>query len=139
MILSCHHISKSFLEVPVLTDVTFHLEKGEKAAIVGINGAGKSTLLKIITGEMKSDEGTVSVSKDTALGYLAQNQNLSSGRTIYEELLDVRRDIVEMEDKIARDDGPLTVRPEVERRAQHDAFLVANGIDAERTPYPERT
>ena len=50
MILSCHHISKSFLEVPVLTDVTFHLEKGEKAAIVGINGAGKSTLLKIITG-----------------------------------------------------------------------------------------
>ena len=42
-------------------------------------------------------------------------------------------------DKIARDDGPLTVRPEVERRAQHDAFLVANGIDAERTPYPERT
>ena len=46
MILSCHHISKSFLEVPVLTDVTFHLEKGEKAAIVGINGAGKSTLLK---------------------------------------------------------------------------------------------
>ena len=65
MILSCHHISKSFLEVPVLTDVTFHLEKGEKAAIVGINGAGKSTLLKIITGEMKSDEGTVSVSKES--------------------------------------------------------------------------
>ncbi len=108
MILSCHHISKSFLEVPVLTDVTFHLEKGEKAAIVGINGAGKSTLLKIITGEMKSDEGTVSVSKDTALGYLAQNQNLSSDRTIYEELLDVRRDIVEMEDKIARDEVLMT-------------------------------
>ncbi|MDO4285318.1 MAG: ATP-binding cassette domain-containing protein, partial [Eubacteriales bacterium] len=45
MILACHHISKQFLEQPVLTDVTFHMEKGEKAAIVGVNGAGKSTLL----------------------------------------------------------------------------------------------
>ena len=38
MILSCHHISKAFVENTVLSDVTFHLEKGEKAAIVGMNG-----------------------------------------------------------------------------------------------------
>ena len=59
MVLSVQHISKSFLEVPVLSDVTFHLEKGDRAAIVGINGAGKSTLLKIMIGEMKPDEGTL--------------------------------------------------------------------------------
>ena len=51
MILACHHISKSFVEKPVLNDITFHLEKGDRAAIVGINGAGKSTLLKIIIGQ----------------------------------------------------------------------------------------
>ena len=70
MILSVQHLSKSFLEVPVLSDITFHLEKGDRAAIVGINGAGKSTLLKIMMGEMKPDEGSVSFARDTTIGYL---------------------------------------------------------------------
>lgn len=104
MILSCHHISKSFLENPILSDVTFHLEKGDKAAIVGVNGAGKSTLLKIMIGELSPDEGTVSFQRDTTWGYLAQNQNLSTDNTIYDELLTVRKDIVEMEKRIALDE-----------------------------------
>ena len=104
MILACHHISKSFLEHPVLTDVTFHIEKGEKAAIVGVNGAGKSTLLKIIIGQMEPDEGTVSFSRETTFGYLAQNQDVSSDNTIYEELLTVKQELVRMEQTIAEDE-----------------------------------
>ena len=104
MILSVQHISKAFLEVPVLTDISFHLEKGDRAAIVGINGAGKSTLLKIMMGEMKADDGTVSFSRDTTIGYLAQNQDLGFEGTIYEELLTVKKDVVEMEKRIARDE-----------------------------------
>ncbi len=104
MILSVQHISKAFLEVPVLTDISFHLEKGDRAAIVGVNGAGKSTLLKIMTGEMAADDGSVSFSRDTTLGYLAQNQNLSFEGTIYEELLTVKKDVVEMEQRIAQDE-----------------------------------
>ena len=84
MILSCHHITKAFVENTVLSDVSFHLEKGEKAAVIGINGAGKSTLLKIITGEMQADSGTVSIARDQKIGYLAQNQNLTSSNSIYQ-------------------------------------------------------
>ena len=102
MILSCSNINKSFLEVPILTDVSFHLEDKEKAAIVGINGAGKSTLLKIIVGELNADSGNVSISKDKTLGYLAQYQDISMGRNIYDEMLEVKKDIIETE-KTLRD------------------------------------
>lgn len=108
MILSVQHISKAFLEVPILTDISFHLEKGDRAAIVGINGAGKSTLLKIMMGEMSADEGSVAFSRDASIGYLAQNQGLGVDGTIYEELLDVKKDLVELEQKIARDEQLMT-------------------------------
>ncbi len=108
MILSVQHISKAFLEVPVLTDISFHLEKGDRAAIVGVNGAGKSTLLKIMMGEMSADAGSVAFSRDTSVGYLAQNQGLGVDGTIYEELLDVKKDLVELEEKIARDEQLMT-------------------------------
>ena len=101
MILSCHHITKAFVENTVLSDVSFHLEKGEKAAVIGINGAGKSTLLKIITGEMQADSGTVSIARDQKIGYLAQNQNLTSSNSIYQEMLSVRQDVLDMEKEIA--------------------------------------
>ena len=56
MILSVSNIHKSFNEVPVLKNVSFHIEDYDKAAIVGINGAGKTTLLRIIMGELSADE-----------------------------------------------------------------------------------
>jgi len=84
----------------VLKQVSFHLEDHEKAAIVGINGAGKTTLLRILVGELEADEGLVTFSKDATLGYLAQNQNISSENTIYEELLSVKADVIALEEKI---------------------------------------
>ena len=63
MILSVSNIHKSFNEVPILKNVSFHIEDNEKAAIVGINGAGKTTLLRIIMGELSADEGLVTFAK----------------------------------------------------------------------------
>ncbi len=100
MILSCQNISKSFGVNDILENVSFHLEDLEKAALIGPNGAGKSTLLKIIMQEMKADEGNVIISKGKTIGYLAQHQELVSGKTIYDELLEVKRDILDMEEKI---------------------------------------
>lgn len=100
MILSCNNISKAFGTDSILDHVSFHIEEREKAAIVGINGAGKSTLLKIIVGELAADGGDVILSKGKTLGYLAQHQDLMSGRTIYDELLEVKKPILMMEQRI---------------------------------------
>lgn len=100
MILSCNNITKTFGTDTILSDCSFHIEEREKAAIVGPNGAGKSTLLKIIMGRLPADDGTVTISKDKTLGYLAQHQNLSSDGTIYDELLSVKKDIISLEEKI---------------------------------------
>ncbi|MDO4324775.1 MAG: ABC-F family ATP-binding cassette domain-containing protein [bacterium] len=102
MILSVSNISKSFGSKDVLKQVSFHIEDHEKAAIVGINGTGKSTLLKIIVGELDADTGICTLSKDKTLGYLAQQQDLQSHRTIYDELLEIKRPLIEMEERIRR-------------------------------------
>ena len=100
MILSVNNISKSFHEVPVLKDVSFHIEDYEKAAIVGINGAGKTTLLRIIMGELASDEGLVTFAKDKTVGYLSQQEAVSGENIIYQELLSVKQDILDMEQQM---------------------------------------
>lgn len=100
MILACQNINKSFGTDVILKDASFHIEEREKAAIVGINGAGKSTLLKIIVREMEADSGEVVLAKGKTLGYLAQHQDLDSSRTIYQELLEVKRDVIDLEARI---------------------------------------
>lgn len=100
MILSVSNIHKSFHEVPVLKDVSFHIEDSDKAAIVGINGAGKTTLLRIIMGELNADEGSVTVSRGKTIGYLSQQEAVSGENTIYNELLSVKQDIIELEQRM---------------------------------------
>lgn len=100
MILSCQNISKAFGTTQILQSVSFHVNDREKAAIVGINGAGKSTLLKIIMGELSADEGEVILAKGSTIGYLAQHQNLTSEATIYDEMLTVKQDIIDLNHSI---------------------------------------
>ena len=100
MILSCQNLSKAFNEKPILKDVSFHIEEHDKAAIVGINGVGKTTLLRIIVGELPADSGIVTLKKEASFGYLAQNQNVNSENTIYEELLSVKAPVIAMEKQL---------------------------------------
>ena len=100
MILACKDITKTFGTDEILSGVSFHINEREKAAIVGINGAGKSTLLKIIMHEMKQDDGEVILAKGATIGYLAQHQDLNSTNTIYEEMLEVKQYIIELDEKI---------------------------------------
>lgn len=102
MVLACNNISKSFGIDEIIKNASFHIEEREKAAIVGINGAGKTTLLRIIMGEYQADSGEVIIAKDRTIGYLAQHQKLSGDNTIYDELLSVKKDIIELEQKIRR-------------------------------------
>ena len=100
MILSCQNLSKTFVDRPILKQASFQLEEHEKAAIVGVNGAGKTALLKMIIGQLPADEGLITFAKDKTFGYLAQQSDLSSSHTIYEELLSVKQDLVSMEQQL---------------------------------------
>lgn len=97
MILACRQLHKSYGIDVILDKVTFHLEEKEKAAIVGVNGAGKTTLFRILTGETSADGGEYYMKKDASFGYMAQNQQIDSSHTIYEEMLSVFSQIMETE------------------------------------------
>lgn len=100
MILSCNHITKSYGTDIILDNCSFFINDHEKAAIVGDNGAGKSTIMKIIMDELSADSGTVTIGKDKTIGYLAQYQDLSTNRTIYEEVKSVKQNLIDMETKL---------------------------------------
>ena len=100
MILSCHEVSLSFGVNQILKDISFNIEEHEKVALIGNNGAGKSTLFKILTGELAPDSGEVTISKDTSIGYLSQHPYMNSDATVYDELMDSKRDILRISDKL---------------------------------------
>lgn len=134
MILDCQHISKSFGTDEILKDISFHINEHEKAAIVGINGAGKSTLLKIIMRILSADAGDVVLSKHISVGYLAQYQEISGTRTIFEEALSAKEELVqmemqlrEMEEKMPAEQGEALERLLEKYNRLHHAFELKNG------------
>ena len=71
--LTAHHISKSFIINPILEDVSFNLNQGDRVGLIGPNGSGKTTLLKIILGQLEPDQGVITFTpKNLEIGYLAQ-------------------------------------------------------------------
>ena len=100
MIISANNIQKTYIDNHVLKNITFHLNANDKAALIGINGCGKTTLLKIIMQLEKADNGEIVCAKDTSIGYLPQNALIESDNSIYDELLNVKNDLVLMEQEL---------------------------------------
>jgi ATP-binding cassette subfamily F protein uup len=80
--LSAENISKTFNDRWLFKDVSLGISQGEKFAFVGNNGVGKTTLLKILTGEIPSDSGKVSVREGVKLGYLTQQPQVAEGVSV---------------------------------------------------------
>jgi ATPase subunit of ABC transporter with duplicated ATPase domains len=78
-----HHLSKSYGIKPVLFDVSFTLNAGEKAALVGPNGCGKSTLLRLLAGEASPDRGSINFNPPALnRAFLPQGGVFLSGETV---------------------------------------------------------
>ena len=70
--ISVQELHKYFGEHHVLQGISFDLQEGERASIVGPNGSGKTTLLKILAGQEEPDGGVVSINRGSRLGLLEQ-------------------------------------------------------------------
>ena len=73
---------------PLIKDLSFKIQKGDKICVIGKNGKGKSTLLKILIGELQKDKGDIVVNSKTQIGYFGQTNidRLNLNNTIEEEL-----------------------------------------------------
>ena len=86
-LLNLEHVSKSYGIRPLLADVSLGIGVGERIGIVGRNGDGKSTLLEVMTGLEEPDEGRVSMTRGTEIGYLHQGDRLDDTHTVREAVL----------------------------------------------------
>lgn len=115
------HLSKSYGVTTILDDVSFVLNRGERAGLVGVNGAGKTTLLRIIAGIEQPDAGFARIDAHATLGYLPQGLNLDEALTL-EQL--IRQGVHEWDEaKRAMD----TLAEKLERDASNENLLAEYG------------
>lgn len=98
--LSAQNIAKSFGVNAVLRDVSFTIQQGDRIGLVGVNGCGKSTLMRIIAGLDTQDSGELSIVRGTRIGYLAQQDMVTHGASVWAELEKVYEPVFEMEKKL---------------------------------------
>jgi ATP-binding cassette subfamily F protein uup len=106
-------LSKSYGVKPLFRNITFHIEEGDKIALVARNGSGKSTLLRILSGKETADDGTVWIHKDVTVALFEQEPSFIEDRSILDNIfhhkhpiIDAIRDFEDASD--AEDAGRLT-------------------------------
>ncbi len=100
VVVSASEISKSYGADIIFKDASFHVNEGDRIGIVGDNGTGKSTLLSILAGDLAYDSGNLYISSKIDLGYLRQNYNFTSDKTVFDEMLSIFSKTIAMERKM---------------------------------------
>jgi len=88
-ILTATGLSKSFGSVSVFQNISLRISRDDRIALVGVNGAGKTTLLRILAGLDEPDSGTIHRARGLTIGYLPQEAEFDSTRTVWEEAVAV--------------------------------------------------
>lgn len=86
--LSVENLSKTYADKPLFSGISFHIEEGDKIALVAVNGAGKSTLLRILSGQEVPDEGKLWIHKDVKVVLLEQAPAVLDDKNIIENIFD---------------------------------------------------
>ncbi len=100
IIISASQLNKTYGIDTILSSISFHINENDRIGLIGANGAGKSTLLKILSDKIGYDSGDLYISSNLSIGYLQQNTNFYTTKTVYSELLTVFSDLIEMEKDI---------------------------------------
>lgn len=129
MLLTIQNIQKYFGAELCLRNISCVLDAQDRAGIIGENGAGKTTLIKIITGELYPDDGIVTLANGATIGYLEQNSVLDPACTVYGEMENAFRSVLDAMDEMKRLERQMAECPDdhmlLERHAQLSAVVDA--------------
>ena len=84
--ISAEGLTKSYGITPLFNNISFHINEGDKIALVARNGVGKSTLLRILTGKETQDEGKLWINKDVTVALFEQDPQFEEGKTVLENI-----------------------------------------------------
>lgn len=98
-VLDVQNLTLSFGENSLFENISFDIKDNEKVGFVGVNGVGKTSLFKVITGEYTADSGNCFISKNVRIGYMQQH-TCSDNKTIWNELISVFDDLIEIEKEL---------------------------------------
>src|SRR5438874_12810505 len=84
LLASCTGLSKSYGSRLLFENISLGISEGERLGLIGPNGAGKSTLLRILAGQLEADSGSVSMRRNTRVGYVPQQAEFAGGQTTAE-------------------------------------------------------
>lgn len=116
--LSVSNLKKTYGVDVIFDNVSFAINEREKVGIVGKNGAGKTTLFNIISDIEKADSGDIFISKDSSIGYMSQNVNISSEKTVIEEVLTVFEDLINLEKEIRDIEHQISLYHDDEKKSE---------------------
>ena len=129
MLLTIQNIQKYFGAELCLRNISCVLDAQDRAGVIGENGAGKTTLIKIITGELYPDDGIVTLAHGATIGYLEQNSVLDPACTVYREMENAFRSVLDAMDEMKRLERQMAECPGdhmlLERHAQLSAVVDA--------------
>src|SRR5688572_23775403 len=83
---SVENLAKSYGIQPLFEDISFHIEEGDKIALIARNGSGKSTLLKILSGAETPDQGKVWINKDVDVVLFEQEPHFEEDRSVLDNI-----------------------------------------------------
>ncbi|MFZ1416385.1 MAG: energy-dependent translational throttle protein EttA [Defluviicoccus sp.] len=88
-VIEASHLRKAYGDNLLIEDLNFRLPPGGIVGVIGPNGAGKTTLFRMITGQEKPDQGTLTIGETTVLGYVDQSRDaLDPKKTVWQEISD---------------------------------------------------
>ncbi len=137
-LLTASNLSKSFGVQDIFSDISFHIERADKIALIGANGTGKTTLLRILAGlEYADGNGEVHRARDTQIGYLPQLAKFPSDHTIYDEMLSVFSELRAQEAQLRQLEQQMAAAPNDDELLQkydelHQQFEFAGGFTYEQ-------
>ena len=85
-ILTAKDLGRKFGDRTILKGVSFSLQPGDRAGVLGVNGVGKSTLMRILAGRDSEYEGQLHIAKGATVGYVSQEPELDFDKTVRENV-----------------------------------------------------